>query len=635
MSGYADELLNDFGSDDDEQDQKPAATAASNGDSNGKRKWEDDLADLDDGDDDGDDDVDPGERVDENSKLKLGKDSIAPSAELRSEDIKDLDFGPESVPSVSSISTLLSSSKVQATIARIEHFKNKASSSASSSSSTEANLVAQMQVEGILEHSEEYQLIVRANNLAVEVENEITLVHKFIRDHYNARFPELDTVIPRAWEHVRAVEALGNPDDLSAPKEGSSLESLLPRELVVPISIAASTTSGKKLSQQEWDKVQEGCKTVHELARVTRLILEYVESRMSFIAPNLSALVGSNVATKLLGVAGGLTALSKIPACNIQVLGAAAKKASLGALGLSSNLGGNLSGESRHVGFIDQAPLMSEVPPEYHRQAVRLISAKVALVSRMDVNHSEPLGTYGSKLRAELSQKIEKLLEAAPAKMVKALPVPVEGNGHKKRRGGRRARKMKELYGASELRKLQNRVEFGKAEEEMGAFDETVGLGMAGSSSASGRIRAGVGENRTKAKMSKKNQGRLEAIRRGNARTNLDEMLGPSSSSSSFPARGAANGISSSATSSGTQTSLAFTPVQGIELADPTQRARKVDEANDKWFRQGQFSLLPGVKGGATPLVPSSGTVGQTGGKTGLGSGPGSGSMGPPAAPRR
>lgn len=631
MSGYADELLNDFGSDDDEQEQQPAAAstaAASNGDSNGKRKWEDDLADLDDEDDDDDSD-DGGEQVDENSKLKLGKDSIAPSAELRSEDIKDLDFGPESVQSVSSISTLLSSSKVQATIARIEHFKNKTThSSAGPSSSTEANLVAQMQVEGILEHSEEYQLIVRANNLAVEVENEITLVHKFIRDHYNARFPELDTVIPRAWEYVRAVEALGNPDDLSAPKEGSSLESLLPRELVVPISIAASTTSGKKLSDQEWEKVQEGCKVVYELARVTRLILEYVESRMSFIAPNLSALVGSNVATKLLGVAGGLTALSKIPACNIQVLGAAAKKASMGGLGLSSNLGGNLSGESRHVGFIDQAPLMSEVPPEYHRQAVRLISAKVALVSRMDVNHSEPLGTYGSKLRAELSQKIEKLLEAAPAKMVKALPVPVEGNGHKKRRGGRRARKMKELYGASELRKLQNRVEFGKAEEEMGAFDETVGLGMAGSSSASGRIRAGVGENRTKAKMSKKNQGRLEAMRRGNARTNLDEMTGPSSSSSLFPTRGAANGTSSSATSSGTQTSLAFTPVQGIELADPTQMARKVDEANDKWFRQGQFSLLPGVKGGATPLVPGGdGGSGGTGGKTG--------SMGPPAAPRR
>ena len=72
-------------------------------------------------------------------------------------------------------------------------------------------------------------------------------------------------------------------------------------------------------------------------------ILMYVESRMSFVAPNLTKVVGPTVAAKLMGkgfqhcrraqagllisdcafvcagVAGGLTALSKIPACNVQV----------------------------------------------------------------------------------------------------------------------------------------------------------------------------------------------------------------------------------------------------------------------------------------------------------------------------
>lgn len=43
---------------------------------------------------------------------------------------------------------------------------------------------------------------------------------------------------------------------------------------------------------------------------------------MVFIAPNLSALVGSSVAAKLIAAAGGLAALSKIPACNLILLGA-------------------------------------------------------------------------------------------------------------------------------------------------------------------------------------------------------------------------------------------------------------------------------------------------------------------------
>lgn len=37
------------------------------------------------------------------------------------------------------------------------------------------------------------------------------------------------------------------------------------------------------------------------------------------LAPNLSAIVGTTVAAKLLGVAGGLNALAKMPACNVQV----------------------------------------------------------------------------------------------------------------------------------------------------------------------------------------------------------------------------------------------------------------------------------------------------------------------------
>lgn len=48
-------------------------------------------------------------------------------------------------------------------------------------------------------------------------------------------------------------------------------------------------------------------------------IFSYVRSRMSALAPNLSALIGSTTAAKILGVAGGLTALSKMPACNVQV----------------------------------------------------------------------------------------------------------------------------------------------------------------------------------------------------------------------------------------------------------------------------------------------------------------------------
>lgn len=43
---------------------------------------------------------------------------------------------------------------------------------------------------------------------------------------------------------------------------------------------------------------------------------------------------------------------------------------------------------------------------------------------------------------------------------------------------------------------MQNRMAFGEAEEEVGAFDQTKGLGMVGTSN--GKVRAGMGEAKTK-----------------------------------------------------------------------------------------------------------------------------------------
>ena len=41
----------------------------------------------------------------------------------------------------------------------------------------------------------EYNLIVQANNLSVDIDNEILVVTKFIRDHYAPKFPELEQLV--------------------------------------------------------------------------------------------------------------------------------------------------------------------------------------------------------------------------------------------------------------------------------------------------------------------------------------------------------------------------------------------------------------------------------------------------------
>ena len=87
---------------------------------------------------------------------------------------------------------------------------------------------------------------------------------------------------------------------------------------------------------------------------------------MSFIAPNLTMIVGSVIAAKLMGIAGGLTALSKIPSCNLKVLGKDKKTLT----GFSSTM------IRAHNGAIFNCDLVQQTPPDLRQRALRLISGK-------------------------------------------------------------------------------------------------------------------------------------------------------------------------------------------------------------------------------------------------------------------
>lgn len=135
---------------------------------------------------------------------------------------------------------------------------------------------------------------------------------------------------------------------------------------------------------------------------------------MGYIAPNLSAIVGSAVAAKLMGTAGGLSALAEMPGCNIHCLGAKKK-----------NLAGFSTATSQcRVGYIEQAEIFHSTPPFLRMRACRLVSAKSRLAARFDSIRIDPTGKTGRAFRDEIHRKIEKWQEPPPAKQPKPLPVP-------------------------------------------------------------------------------------------------------------------------------------------------------------------------------------------------------------------
>ena len=97
------------------------------------------------------------------------------------------------------------------------------------------------------------------------------------------------------------------------------LSAIIPPATVMVVTVTGSTTSGQKLPESDLKSVIDACDMAINLEQAKRELLSYVEARMNFIAPNLTAITGSGIAAKLMGTAGGLTNLSKMPACNILV----------------------------------------------------------------------------------------------------------------------------------------------------------------------------------------------------------------------------------------------------------------------------------------------------------------------------
>ncbi|KAJ8595327.1 Nop domain-containing protein [Rhizopogon salebrosus TDB-379] len=533
MSGLADELLADIDdlSDGGDDEAVPAVQSTTNNTNGLKRKATED-ADM----SEAEGEVEEGEGEAEGSAGLVLEGGMKPADELDADDVQQMDLG--GIEDVGSIAKLEGSKRMSEILKEIE--KYQANPSTPEAMSLPAHL------------NPEYTLIVQANNLSVDVDNEILVVHKFIRDHYAAKFPELEQLVPDPTQYVRAVRVLANTEDPTK----ADLAGVLPPAVVMSVLITATTTSGQTLSDAQWAAVEKACDLADKLEEARKKIFMYVSSRMNVLAPNLSAIVGTTTAAKLLGVAGGLGPLAKMPSCNVHLLGAQKKIA----------LGFSTFTQRRHTGFVFQSDLIQQTPPEYQLKVQRTVGAKSVLAARMDLERTRRDGSYGEELREKIEKHIDRLAAPPPAKVTKALPLP--NDGPKKRRGGKRARKAKEAYAQTELRKLQNRMAFGEVEEEVGAFDQTKGLGMIGV--GTGKVRAGMGEAKSRAKLSKANKLRTAALTR------------------------AAQGGESS--TSGTATSLTVTPVQGFELTNRAAAAQRVKEANERWFASGSFTFM-GQKG--------------------------------------
>ena len=76
------------------------------------------------------------------------------------------------------------------------------------------------------------------------------------------------------------------------------------------VTVSFSASTGRQLHEHELKQVISKCNEILSLENAKSRMLNYLEKRMNIIAPNVSAIVGTKVAAKLIASAGGIIELS-------------------------------------------------------------------------------------------------------------------------------------------------------------------------------------------------------------------------------------------------------------------------------------------------------------------------------------
>lgn len=409
------------------------------------------------------------------------------------------------------------------------------------------------------EDEHQHALILASNKHLVSLGHEIHRTHLELCQLYHPKFPELEELLTDVYQYRQAIGIIQNEMDVT--KSNEELNDILTSNQIITISVAGSTTSGRPLTNDELDAVNATCVYLDELKNIQTELKSFVESRMERWAPNVCALIGPALAAQLLASTGGLAELSKIPSCNLQLLGKnKSTSASRGGMATQTR--------TQHAGYLMECELVQGMPNYLKMKAVKAVAGKLALAARTDHVNVESgrnrTSDVGRKFQEELREKFGKWEEPDKAQVVKALPKPDLTT--KKRRGGRRIRRLKERFEETDMMKQANRRAFSAESGEYG--DDAMGLtlGMLDSKEAGGAMRNTVEKRK---------------MRQANTKASRKRAVQMSS--------GTTNGLASS---------MVFTPVQGLELVNPDANKERVRQANAKWFSDnaGFQSALPPPK---------------------------------------
>jgi len=144
-----------------------------------------------------------------------------------------------------------------------------------------------------------------------------------LREWFGWHFPELSKIVSDNLVFTKLIHAIQKRENLVGEDESADemkeriTDIVLDDDKAQQILDAAKISMGQEMSETDCLQINTFAQRCVELIHFREALSEYLKQRMNAVAPNLAALTGEIVGSKLISHAGGLTNLSKYPASTI------------------------------------------------------------------------------------------------------------------------------------------------------------------------------------------------------------------------------------------------------------------------------------------------------------------------------
>jgi len=240
--------------------------------------------------------------------------------------------------------------------------------------------------------------IVHAVRALDDVEKHLNQIYTRVREWYGVHFPELEKLLQEPVSYLKFVAEITERDKINTDSVSKILSG---KDMIEEIVNASRNSLGAPLSGKDAEMIRSLAKQGLRIADMKEKISDYIKTLMATEAPNVSAVAGPVLGSRLISLAGGLEKLAKMPASTIQVLGA--EKALFRFLRTGR-------GAPKH-GVIFQHPYIHTSPRWQRGKIARALATKISIAAKIDYFTKED---RGSELKQALDQRIEEIKRKYP-----------------------------------------------------------------------------------------------------------------------------------------------------------------------------------------------------------------------------